>query len=258
MASQPRLTRAMSRSVDPTAAAEVQKPTSKAKGKRKDVSLAPLGEEDAMADDNVEVSGFGELIPDDIVGPSVSGVSAHTGADEDAVDEILKEDDDKEDIEESADDAQTRRALENPTGNSATADDQESDDEDSDEEFARRMQDRPRTQASPKARPQLQPETTAKPSPKIDLANIRSRPTTRKQQPLISTPLTRRTRAGRAAAKQAAAAASPVLTGQREAFPSPGTRASEVREQWNEASRREEYQPPVGTKARELKQRTRR
>lgn len=245
MVLQPRMTRARSRSVDPTAAENAQKASTKAKGKKKAISLAPLGEEDddLVASDH----GVAIVIPDDNTVHSVSGNSAQTGVEEDAVDDILNEDD-KDDIEESEDDAQTRRVLENPTGKSATADDQETN-EDSDEELARRLQDEPRPPLLPKSKP-AQLESPAK----IDLATVHVLPANRKQQqPPLVTPLTRRTRAGRTAAKQAAAA--PILTRQRKVFPSPGTKASEVMDRWDEASKREEYQPPLGTKARELRQR---
>ena len=230
-------------------AANVPVPTALPKGRAaRKIASNSMAFQPRMVVNDLAASDPGMVIPDDGVVPSVSGNSVQTGAEEDAVNDILNEDD----IEESVDDAQTRQALEHPRGNSATADDQATNDEDSDEELVKRLQDKPHPRISPKSNP-LPSESPVKQSPKIDLATVRS--ANRKQQPLVTTPLTRRTRAGRTAAKQAAAA---LLTTQHKAFPSPGTKASEVRDQWDEALKREEYQPPLGTKARELRQRTRR
>lgn len=285
----PRITRARSRSMDPTPTIAKADKAKKGKREGRTYALVPVVENQAddQRDNDIEEEKLNgdlgdEQLEDELVdaGPSFAGAAVsgrtQTFEDEHVVDDLLNEEGgstlilDAEPEFEDEDDAQTRHAFETADQNEHEhEDDVEDDVEDIGEgggglarrhslnlsmnlEAIDRLQNRHKTRRGSRAPSVFASSSRSNlnmPMPPFEIngaPSLRSRPSIAPSssdpnpsmisQLVTPVPLNRRTRSSRAAE----------LIPQ---FPSPGTRARDVKEQKERESKHTPYEPPAGTRA---------
>jgi len=217
-----RITRARSRSLEPIAMVKKDKGKGKGKGKEKKRTpiLQPVFEDQAIV--KVEA----HIPPPPL---SETGPTRETYEEEEAVDQLLSEA-----VMEPEDDAQVRRAFEDflQAGDEG-ADAEEDDESEEEDELEKLLKARDtKSQATARSKPSANGSPTASRSTYSPLINI-------------STPVPgRRTRSTHVAA----------VSLLQSTFPSPGSRASVVREKKERELKRAPYEPPAGTRAARQRQ----
>lgn len=226
-----RITRARSRSLEPIAMVK-EKDKGKGKGKGKEKKRTPILQ--PVFEDQAIVKVEAHIPPPPL---SETGPTRETYEEEEAVDQLLSEA-----VMEPEDDAQVRKAFEDFLQAGDEGADAEEDDESEEEDELEKLLKARDTKSQATARSKPSASGTSRPA-----ANGSPTASRFTYSPLIniSTPVpSRRTRSTHVAA----------VSLRERTFPSPGSRASVVREKKERELKRAPYEPPAGTRAARQRQ----